>query len=96
MEGIFAIAAIFIGLPWLIFHYITKWKTTATLTNDDEQLLSDLYETARRYEERIETIERIIAADNPDWRPTRLDDSRTDTNDPHHTLDTIRAMERNR
>ncbi|MDE0932162.1 MAG: envelope stress response membrane protein PspB [Novosphingopyxis baekryungensis] len=96
MEGIFAIAAIFIGLPWLIFHYITKWKTTATLTNDDEQLLSDLYETARRYEERIETIERIIAADNPDWRPTRLDDSRTDTNDPHRTLDTIRAMERNR
>jgi phage shock protein B len=96
VEGIFAIAAIFIGLPWLIFHYITKWKTTATLTNDDEQLLSDLYETARRYEERIETIERIIAADNPDWRPTRLDDSRTDTNDPHRTLDTIRAMERNR
>jgi phage shock protein B len=96
MEGIFAIAAIFIGLPWLIFHYITKWKTTATLTNDDEQLLSDLYETARRYEERIETIERIIAADNPDWRPTRLDDSRTDTNDPNRTLDTIRAMERNR
>ena len=45
---------------------------------------------------RIETIERIIAADNPDWRPTRLDDSRTDTNDPHRTLDTIRAMERNR
>src|SRR5919206_387763 len=23
---------IFIGLPWLIFHYITKWKTAATRT----------------------------------------------------------------
>ena len=23
---------LFIGLPWLIFHYITKWKTAATLT----------------------------------------------------------------
>ena len=23
---------LFIGLPWVIFHYITKWKTAATLT----------------------------------------------------------------
>jgi len=27
---------LFIGLPWLIFHYITKWKTAATLTSGDE------------------------------------------------------------
>ena len=25
-------SSLFIGLPWLIFHYITKWKTAATLT----------------------------------------------------------------
>ena len=23
---------LFIGLPWLIFHYITRWKTAASLT----------------------------------------------------------------
>ncbi len=27
-----AIVSLFIGLPWLVFHYITKWKTAATLT----------------------------------------------------------------
>ena len=27
--GIIAIVALFIGLPWLIFHYITKWKTAS-------------------------------------------------------------------
>jgi phage shock protein B len=31
-----AIVTLFIGLPWLIFHYITKWKTSATLTGSDE------------------------------------------------------------
>ncbi len=64
----FAIAAIFIGLPWLIFHYITKWKQSATLTLPDEKLLDDLYDAARRLDERMCSIERIIEAENPDWR----------------------------
>ena len=32
-----AIVSIFIGLPWMIFHYITKWKSQATLTQPDER-----------------------------------------------------------
>ena len=43
-----AIVTLFIGLPWLIFHYITKWKQAATITGADEKLLDDLYELARR------------------------------------------------
>lgn len=65
------IPVIFIGLPWLIFHYVTKWKTAATLTNEDEALLDQLHATAQRLEDRLATIERIVAADNPDFRPTR-------------------------
>lgn len=69
------IGTLFIGLPWLILHYVTKWRSAATLTGEDEQLLSDLYDTARRLEERLHTVERIVSADNPDWRPTlRHDD----------------------
>ena len=60
---------LFIGLPWLVFHYITKWKQAASLTGEDEKLLDELHYTARRLEERLMTIERIIAADNPDFRP---------------------------
>jgi phage shock protein B len=59
---------LFIGLPWLILHYVTKWKSTATLTREDENLLDDLYETARRLDDRMATIERIIAADDPNWK----------------------------
>nr|WP_294851221.1 envelope stress response membrane protein PspB [uncultured Sphingomonas sp.] len=62
-----AITTLFIGLPWLIFHYVTKWKTAKVLTGDDEKLLDDLYETARRLDDRLQSIERIMAAENPDW-----------------------------
>ncbi|VAV93656.1 Phage shock protein B [hydrothermal vent metagenome] len=63
---------LFIGLPWLIFHYVTKWKTAATITNEDETLLDELHHMARRLDDRMDTIERIMAADNPDWRQSTL------------------------
>ncbi len=59
---------LFIGLPWLVFHYITKWKTAARLTGSDEKLLDELHDAARRLDDRICTIERIMTAENPAWR----------------------------
>ena len=59
---------LFIGLPWLVFHYITKWKTAARLTGSDEKLLDDLNDAARRLDDRLCTIERIMTAENPAWR----------------------------
>ncbi len=78
MEGeflipIFVVAVLFIGLPWIIFHYITKWKTAATLTTEDENLLDELHDLARRLDERMCTIERIVQADNPNWRQLACD-----------------------
>lgn len=72
LAGIFvgglAVVILFLGLPWLIFHYITKWKTAKTLTDDDEKLLDGLHEAARRLDDRLCTIERIMTAENPNWR----------------------------
>ena len=59
---------LFIGLPWLVFHYITRWKTAARLTGSDEKLLDDLNDAARRLDDRLCTIERIMTAENPAWR----------------------------
>lgn len=73
MEDIFvpviAITSIFIGLPWVILHYITRWKTAPKITDEDERLLDEMQLLARRLEDRVMTVERIIAADNPDWKP---------------------------
>jgi phage shock protein B len=66
---IFVVGMLFLGLPWLILHYITKWRQAKTLTGEDEQLLDELYDTARRLENRLHTVERIISADHPDFRP---------------------------
>ena len=71
-----AIVTLFIGLPWLIFHYITKWKSNATLTGADEKLLDELHEAARRLDDRICTIERIMTAENPNWRQECLPEQR--------------------
>jgi phage shock protein B len=73
--GMLAIVSIFIGLPWLIFHYITRWKTAARLTGSDEKLLDDLYDAARRLDDRLCSIERIMTAENPDWRKQCLPES---------------------
>ncbi len=62
------VTILFIGLPWLIFHYITKWKTAATITGSDEKLLDELHEMARRLDDRLCSIERIMTAENPNWR----------------------------
>ena len=63
---------LFIALPWLIMHYVTKWKTAATITSDDEVLLEELYSLAKRLDERMDTVERLVASDNPDYKPARL------------------------
>ena len=51
-----------------MFHYITRWKTAARLTGSDEKLLDDLYDAARRLDDRLCSIERIMTAENPAWR----------------------------
>ena len=65
---VFVCGILFIGLPWLVFHYVTKWKQAPKITNEDEKLLDELYTLARRLEDRVSTVERIVAADHPDWK----------------------------
>ncbi len=90
-EEVFIIPVIFLGLPWIIFHYITKWKTAATITNDDEALLEELYQLAKRLDERMDTVERLVAADNPEFKPARLQADREVDNQPLRELDRLLA-----
>jgi phage shock protein B len=83
---ILAIGSLFIFLPWLVFHYVTKWKAQATLTTEDENLLDELHELARRLDDRMGTIERIIQADNPNWRALGQDPVETALEDRSERL----------
>lgn len=66
---IVVVGILFIGLPWLIFHYVTQWKKNGGLTAEDEKLLDDLHVLARRLDERLGTLERILESQEPGWRP---------------------------
>ncbi|WP_296675785.1 envelope stress response membrane protein PspB [Novosphingobium sp.] len=88
------VPVIFIGLPWIIMHYVTKWKTAATITTDDEALLDELYQLARRLDERMDTVERLVSADNPAFKPARIQHDRDVDNQPLRELDRLVAETR--
>jgi phage shock protein B len=90
-EEIFIIPVIFLGLPWIIMHYVTKWKTAATITKDDEVLLEELYQLAKRLDERMDTVERLVSADNPEFKPARIQADREIDNQPLRELDRLLA-----
>ena len=75
MEDVFLPVVIcgflFIGMPWIILHYVTQWKKSGSITREDESLLDDLYETARRLDDRLHSIERIVAAETPELEVRR-------------------------
>ncbi|WP_156256431.1 envelope stress response membrane protein PspB [Sandarakinorhabdus oryzae] len=76
-EAITAVAVVgmlFIGLPGMILHYLTKWKSQNGISSQDEALLDELHDLARRLDQRIESVERIVAAENPNWKDNRIAD----------------------
>ena len=94
MEEIIIIPAIVLGLPWIIFHYITKWKTAATITTDDESLLEELYALAKRLDERMDTVERLVASDNPSFTTARIQHDREIDNVPLRELEELIALKK--
>jgi phage shock protein B len=53
---------------WLILHYATRNSANRRLNTKDEALLEELHDSARKMEERIHTLERILDEDSPNWR----------------------------
>jgi len=69
MSEVIPILALTVCFPlWIIFHYITKWKTSKGLSTEDEKMLSDVWESTNKMEERIQTLERILDIEAPGWR----------------------------
>lgn len=92
LTGLIAVIGVFvIGPALIVLHYVTKWKTAPRLTNDDEAMLDELYKVARRLDERMDTVERLVAADNPDFQPSRVQPDLDADNVPLDELERLRA-----
>jgi phage shock protein B len=62
------ILILFIGLPWLVLHYVTQWRKAGSLQPDDEHMLEDVWRAAKRMERRLEALEAILDVEAPGWR----------------------------
>jgi phage shock protein B len=87
---VFAAVSVFVGLPWLVLHYFTQWKKAATLTVEDEKLLDELHDLARRLDDRVCSIERIMTAENPQWRSLSCDPVTGAIEDRSRDIETLR------
>ncbi len=69
MSDVIPILLITVCLPlWIVFHYVTKMKTAKGLSVEDEKMLSEVWESTNRMEQRINTLERILDIEAPNWR----------------------------
>jgi len=71
MGGIFVLSIIFmvVVLPIIvIMHYVTKWKATRGLSQDEQQLLEDLWKTSQTFDSRLNSLETILDDHAPDWK----------------------------
>jgi len=78
--GLVTVVSLFVVLPWMILHYISKSRNSRNLTEDDERMLEDLWRSARTMERRIETLERLIEPDAQPARPRPTQSTRGDIN----------------
>ncbi len=53
---------------WIVFHFITKNREMNRLKPEDEKMMSELWESARRMDDRIQTLEKILETEAPGWR----------------------------
>jgi phage shock protein B len=75
LELLFVPAVLFMVIVaplWLIFHYITVWKTQRNAGRADEGAMTRMSETARRLESRVAALERLLDAEAPGWRSKSL------------------------
>jgi phage shock protein B len=57
---------------WLIFHYVTVWKTQRNAGRADPGAVNTMWDTARRLEDRVAALEKLLDAEAPGWRSKAL------------------------
>jgi len=66
--GLMAVISIFIVLPGMVLHYLSKNKEIAAKAAGDPNMNARLIEIAERLERRIESIETLLDQESPGWK----------------------------
>lgn len=73
-ELIFVPLVVFVALVlpvWIVFHYVTIWRREKRDRNQITGAQNELETLADRLERRLDVIEQLLDADEPDWRKHR-------------------------
>lgn len=69
MGELFGILFMTIALPMIIIgHFMTRWRSTKSLTSADERMLEEVWANAQKMESRVNALETILDDEIPDWR----------------------------
>ncbi|XAW88689.1 envelope stress response membrane protein PspB [Vibrio sp. CDRSL-10 TSBA] len=68
LAGPLVVFLIFVAPLWLLLHYRSKRKAANGLSQEDYEALQGLSDKAKGLQERINTLERILDAESPNWR----------------------------
>ncbi len=72
MEAVLGILFLTVVAPiWIVAHYSTRWRTSKTLSSEDESMLAEIWASADKIEARLRNLERILDAEHPGWRDDR-------------------------
>ena len=75
LELLFVPAVLFMVIVaplWLIFHYVTLWRTQRHAGRVDQTTLNDMWGTAHKLETRVGALEKLLDAEVPGWRSRPL------------------------
>jgi phage shock protein B len=68
LAPVIAIVSIFIVLPGMVLHYLTKNKDIAAKAAGDPRMNAKLVEIAERLERRLDAIESLLDHEVPGWK----------------------------
>lgn len=68
ISGPLIVFLIFVAPLWLILHYRSKRKTSSGLSSEDYERLRSLSDKAESMQQRVDTLERILDSESPNWR----------------------------
>jgi phage shock protein B len=69
--ALFVLSIIFMTVVvplFVIMHYTTKWKAIKGLSDDEHQMLEDLWKESQAMQSRVNALETILDSEVPDWR----------------------------
>lgn len=98
MEEEFVLILLLPVVAWLVLYFVGQQRSRAAPPPRDDDLLEELCRLARRLDERMDTIERLIAAEHPEFHPeTQRDRLRASAGERHpEDLDRLLARKEHR